>query len=355
MAPSVIHEVGGEHEAFTRLNAPGLLDANHLDGIGALRLVAHLSLPAPGSPGALDLTEAEFQLTVRATDFEANGGRLVVWICRYVPEEGVYKNFYAPLVADNWANTADDLVDQLVEGEWRTITVRLSNDLADWTYAGENHTQQGDWADRYQRYDLGETLAQTDATLHLVMINDNPDEAPTGFLDIANITVRTHEPARPIDVGADTRDVFYGLEDAPVTGRLPGDETVDLDNAVFQVVDGTVQNGTVSIDPGTGAFLFTPDPDYYGPTAFAGTAQFRYTVTDARQTVERTAFFFIGGLNDRPMTTTSDESTQIEFDTPFSSGLRIGSDVDVNDRLTYRLVEGTSTNGTVNRPRKWSL
>ena len=347
MAPSVVTEVGGEHAAFTRLNAPGLLDPNHIDGIGALRLIAHLSIPAAGSPGILNLTDAEFEITIRATDFDANGGKLVVWLCRYVPEEGVYKNFYVPLVANNWANTGNDITSQLVEGEWRTITVRLSDDPADWTYAGENQTQQGDWADRYQPYDLGETLARTDGTLHLVMINDEPDEAPTGFLDIANITVRTHEPAIPIDSGAATRDVFYGLEDQDLTGNLPGDGIVDLDNATFGVVAGSVQNGTVSLDPTTGAFVFTPNADYYGPTGFVGPASFRYTVTDGTNTTQRTAYFFIGGVNDRPTTTVQDESVDIAANAAFTSGLRIGADVDTDERLTYNLVEGSATNGTV--------
>ncbi len=347
MAPSVVQEAGGEHEAFTRLNAPGLLDPNHLDGIGALRLVAHLSLPAPGSPGVLNLTDAEFEITIRATDFEANGAQLMVWVCRYVPEEGVFRNFYVPLVANNWANTANDMASQLVEGEWRTITVRLSDDPADWTYAGENHTQQGDWADRYQPYDLAETLAQTDATLHLVMINEEPDDAPTGFLDIANITVRTQTPATPVDTGAATRDVFHGLEDQSVEGSLPGDGVVDLENATFSLVEGSTQNGTVTLDAATGAFVFTPNADYFGPTGFVGAASFRYTVTDGTNTAERTAYFFIGATNDRPTTTTSDESVQIAANSPFASALRIGSDVDIDERLTYRLVEDSATHGTV--------
>lgn len=350
MAPSVVREAGGEHEAFTRLNAPGLLDPNHLDGIGALRLVAHLSLPAPGSPGVLNLTDAEFEITIRATDFEANGAQLMVWICRYVPEEGVFRNFYVPLVANNWANTANDMTSQLVEGEWRTITVRLSDDPADWTYAGENHTQQGDWADRYQPYDLAETLAQTDATLHLVMINAEPDDAPTGFLDIANITVRTQTPATPLDRGAATRDVFNGLEDQPVEGSLLGDGVVDLDNATFSLVEGSTRNGTVTLDPATGAFVFTPDADFRspaGPSGASGAASFRYVVTDGVNTTERTAYINIGSLNDRPTATTVDESVEIAADTPFASALRIGTDVDAYERLTYRVVEGATDHGTV--------
>ncbi|MFC7378808.1 Ig-like domain-containing protein [Brevundimonas sp. GCM10030266] len=347
MAPSVVQEAGGEHESFTRLNAPGQLDPNHLDGIGALRLVAHLSIPAAGSPGVLNLTNAEFEITIRATDFDANGGKLMVWLCRYVPEEGVYKNFYVPLVGTNWANTGNNLADQLVEGEWRTITVRLSDNIEDWTYAGENQTQQGDWADRYQPYDLAPTLGQTNATLHLVFVNDEPDDAPTGFLDIANITVRTHEPATPIDPGAATRDLFYGLEDQDFSGALPGDGSINLANATFSVVAGSVRNGTVELDAATGAFVFTPAANFYGPSPSTGAALFRYSVTDGVNTVERTAYIYIGGVNDQPTATTQDEAMTIAGGAAFNYTLRAGSDVDVNERLTYHLVDGSATNGTV--------
>jgi len=194
LAPSVVNEVGGQYEHFRRLNAPGLLDPNHIDGIGALRLVAHLSIPVVGSLGILNLTDAEFQITIRGTDFQANGAKLVVWITRYIPEEGVFKNFTVGLTVTNWANTGNDIAAQLTD-EWQTITVSLSNDPADWTYAGNNVSQQGDWAYRYQFFDLDQTLSHNDATLHLVLVSDEPDNAPTGFLDIANITVRTHTPA----------------------------------------------------------------------------------------------------------------------------------------------------------------
>ncbi|MCS6627354.1 Ig-like domain-containing protein [Roseibacterium beibuensis] len=350
LAPSVIQEPGGEHESFTRLNAPGSLDPNHLDGIGALRLVAHLPIPQVGSPGALNLAGGEFEITIRATDYQANGGKLVVWLCRYVPEEGVFKNYYVNLVANNWANTGNDLTGQLVEGEWVTLTVSLSDDPEDWTYAGENHAQQGDWADRYQPYSLTETLNQTDATLHLVIINDEPDEHPTGFLDIANITVRTQTPATPSAPGNNNanREFFHGLEDQDATGVLAGDGVVDLDNATFSLVSGSATNGTVSLDPATGAFIFTPDANYYGPTDFVGPATFRYTVTDGVNTsAVRTAYIFIGGINDAPTSSALDPSLEIAANAPFSYALRRGADVDVHERLTYHLVDGSATNGAV--------
>jgi|GEM_PF-2056478 len=350
LAPSVVTEVGGEHESFTRLNAPGWLDPNHIEGVGALRLVAHLSIPVAGSPGALNLNDAEFEITIRATDFQANGGKLVVWLCRYIPEEGVFKNYYVGLAVTNWANTGNDLTPQLVEGEWVTLTVQLSDDPADWTYAGENHYQQGDLADRYQPFDLGQTLDYTDATLHLVMLNDEVDEYPTGFLDIANITVRTQEPARPVGVAGNNanREFFYGLEDEVTTGTLAGDGVVDLSNATFSLVAGSATNGAVTIDPATGAFIWTPNADYFGPTDFVGAATFRYTVTDGVNTsVQRTAYVFIGPVNDAPTASTVNEAIEIAANTAFSFTLLKGADVDRDERLTFEIVDGSATNGTV--------
>lgn len=350
MAPSVVHDAGGLYENFTRLNAPGALDPNHLDGIGALRLVAHLSIPAVGSPGILNLTDAEFEITIRATDYQANGGKLVVWLCRYVPEEGVFRNYYVNLVSDNWANTGADLTPQLVEGEWVTITVRLSDNPADWTYAGENHSQQGDWADRYQPSSLTGTLGQTDATLHLVIINDEPDEHPTGFLDIANITVRTQTPAVPSHPNNDNsnREIFNGLEDQDAIGTLAGDGIVDLGNATFTLVPGSATNGTVTLDPATGAFVFTPNADYFGPTDVVGPATFLYTVTDGTHTsAVRTAYIFIGGVNDAPTASAQAERMEIAGGESFSHALRLGADIDQDERLTYHLVGGSETNGAV--------
>ena len=182
LAPSVVTEPGGTVEQFTRMQAPGPLDYNHIDGVGAIWLVAHLSTPTLGSPGVLNLHDAEFQMTVRGTDFDINGGQLVLWATRYVPETGVTEGFYFGLQVTNWANTGSDMAGQITD-DWVTITLQISDDPADWTYAGNQESLEGDWADRYVPFDLGQTLSAIDATLHLVVLNADPDAAPTGFLD----------------------------------------------------------------------------------------------------------------------------------------------------------------------------
>ncbi|QDH72526.1 Ig-like domain-containing protein [Brevundimonas sp. M20] len=345
-SPSVVNEPGGQIENFTRLQASGLLDANHIDGIGAIWLMAHLSTPTLGSPGALNLQDAEFSMTVRSTDFDPNGGQLAIWICRYVPETGLMENFTVGLQVTNWANTGTDLLDQISD-EWTTVTLRISNDPADWTYAGNYQSMEGDWADRYMPFDLQETLSNVNATLHLVVLNPDPDNAPTGFLDLANITVSTHTPATPDGLAGSNPEVHHGLEDQVATGRLAGSDSVDMANATFSLVADSATNGVATIDPATGAFTFTPPADWYGPTYNQGYATFRYTVSDGVTTSEPiTVVVYIGGVNDAPELTTRSEDAELIAGQPFSFSLFKGSDVD-GDQLTFKVVADSVVGGTL--------
>jgi VCBS repeat-containing protein len=344
--PSVVTEPGGEIESFTRLQAPGPLDANHIDGVGAIWLVAHLSTPTLGSPGVLNLRDAEFQMTVRGTDFEANGGKLALWLCRYVPETGLMENVYVGLQVTNWANTGGDMMGEVTD-EWTTITLKISDDPADWTYAGNYQSMEGDWADRYVPYDFLETLTNVDATLHLVMLNPDADQAPTGFLDMANITIRTQTPATPVGHSAITPEVHYGLEDQVATGTLNGADGIDMSQATFTLIDGSVANGVATIDPQTGAFTFTPPANWYGPTDANGYATFRYTVSDGTNTsAPITVVVYIGGINDAPLLSTRDEDAHIVTGQPFKFALAAGSDID-GDRLTFKVTEGSVVGGTL--------
>ena len=346
LPPSVVNEPGGEHEYFTRLQAPGPLDANHIDGVGAIWLVAHLSTPTQGSPGVLNLVGAEFEMTVRGTDFLANGGKLAIWLCRYVPETGLMENVYVGLQVTNWVNTGGDMAGQVTD-DWTTITLQISDDPADWTYAGNYESFEGDWADRYQPFDLNQTLSRVDATLHLVVLNEDADAAPSGFLDLANITVRTQTPATPVGASGLNPELHYGLEDQDATGVLAGADGVDMDTATFSLVSGSVRNGSVVIDPDTGAFVFTPPANYFGPTDLVGAAVFQYTVTDGVNTsAPISVIVYIGGINDAPLVSTRNETADIETGEPFEFTLFKGSDID-GDVLTFELVDGSLVGGTL--------
>lgn len=345
-SPSVVTEAGGEIERFTRLQASGPLDANHIDGVGAIWLVAHLSTPTLGSPGALNLLDAEFEMTVRTKDFEANGGKLALWLCRYVPETGLMENFYVGLQVTNWANTGDDLLGQISD-EWSTVTLKISDDPADWTYAGNYQSMEGDMADRYVPFDLQQTLSHVDATLHLVMLNPDPDNAPTGFLDLANITLRTQTPATPDGLSGSNPEVHYGLEDQIATGVLNGVDGIDMQNATFTLVADSAVNGVATVDPATGAFTFTPPANWYGPTYSQGYATFRYTVSDGVTTSDPiTVVVYVGGVNDAPELTTRTENAELAAGQPYSFTLFKGSDID-GDQLTFKVVPDSVVGGTL--------
>lgn len=265
MSPSLITGDAGAHDSYTRFQAPGTLDPNHIDGIGPIWLLSHLSIPAIGGTGPLNLTNAEISITIRTKDLEANGTGLYFWIIRVVPETNVVENYYYGLQSTNWAYTGCKLLDEAGE-EWSTINFQLNPDLENWPQAGSQPGVQGDWADRYVEYELPGKLSYVDTTLHLVFVGDRADQGPTGFVDIANITITTTEPATPLDL--ELPDLFlFALEDMPLSCTLPNPIAGDPGEgepptAIYTLVDGSASGGTISLDPATGAYTFTPNANF---------------------------------------------------------------------------------------------
>ncbi|MEP5731646.1 MAG: tandem-95 repeat protein [Sulfitobacter sp.] len=346
MAPSVQREPGGVIEEYTRLNAPGDLDPNHIDGIGPIWLVSHLSLSDYGAPGRLDLNDAQIEITIRTEDFEANGAQLAFWVIRYLPEQDVVANYYVGLQSTNWAYTGGDFIDELGT-EWATITVDVENNPDDWTYAGNYESDQGDWGKRYVPYDLDDTLSNLDATLHLVMIGEKPDQAPTGFIDIANIKILTQTEAEPIN-STDYAVVVQTDEDVTASGQLEVPDGIDPALAVFSVVGGSASNGSVTIDNVSGSFDFTPDPDFWGPDRASTVATFRYTVSDGTATsAAQSVLVKVAPINDAPLLFAGNEDVEIVGDDAFTGRLRAGIDPDRSERLTFEIDIGSVQNGTV--------
>ena len=350
MAPDVVSDPGGIYSSYTRFQAPGTTDPNHIDGIGPIFLLSHLSIPQVGTPGVLNLTNADIDVTIRTEDFQANGTKLYFWIIRYLPDGTTVQNYQPAFQSTNWANTANNLLTG-VGSEWTTVSVHLSPDPADWTYAGNNVTSQGDWAYRYVPYSLADTLAQVDATLHLVFVGDRPDQGPTGFIDIANITIHAQTPASGpsslYGVPPAPAVLARGIEDQPVTGQLGLPAGVNAATARWSLVAGTTTHGVATIDATTGTYSFAPEANYWGPSISDTAAGFEYAVTDATGNTDRQlASFFIAPVNDAPVASNWDEGTTINVDEVLRFTVFVASDADQN-RLSYHLIDGSVSHGSM--------
>lgn len=346
LRPSVITGAAGAFNSFTRLQAPGQLDSNHIDGIGPIWLVSHLPSPSIGAPGSLDLTGATIDITIKTSDFVANGAKLYFWVTSEIPGTGITESYFVGLQGTNWAFTGEDLASQLTS-EWQTLSVTLDTNPANWTYAGNNVADQGDWGRRYEFYDLAPTLANVNQTLHLVLLGASVDQKPTGFLDIADIKITTQTPATPFGLDAADFERINGIEDTPATGFLVGDPNVVTAPTNFSLVAGSVQNGSVSINPVSGAYVFTPDADFFGGNAFNGPGEFKYIVSNATQTsTPITVIVTVAPINDAPHPFALSENVTNAGTGPLNFALRLGTDADL-DILTYQVVAGSVSGGTL--------
>jgi hypothetical protein len=128
---------------------------------------------------------------------------------------------------------------------------------------------------------------------------------------------------------------FAGEEDKPMTGQIiasdPDDTTLS-----WSLISGPT-NGSILLDPATGRFTFTPNPEYHGSDSFV------VTVTDSRgNTGTINVTLTIAPVNDAPISTnltlTTDENISL-------AGQIIATDVD-GDTLGYS-VSTNPANGTV--------
>ncbi|RYY73436.1 MAG: retention module-containing protein, partial [Gammaproteobacteria bacterium] len=128
---------------------------------------------------------------------------------------------------------------------------------------------------------------------------------------------------------------FSGDEDTNISGQIIANDP-ENGGLTYSLV-GQPANGSISLDPATGGFVYTPNSNYSGPDSFV------VTVTDgAGNTTNTTVSLNVGAINDAPVTQGQTLST-VE-DTPIN-GQVVASDVD-GDALTYS-VSTTASNGTV--------
>lgn len=110
-------------------------------------------------------------------------------------------------------------------------------------------------------------------------------------------------------------------EDTPVTINILANDTGGddgLDSKSVQIT-GTAANGTISVNPNSGAVTYTPKENYFGPDSF------RYKVKDkaGALSVEATVAITVTSVNDRPTANDDTAATQ--------TGLAVLVDVLAND------------------------
>ncbi len=131
-----------------------------------------------------------------------------------------------------------------------------------------------------------------------------------------------------------------GTEDEFVTGSILTGQDPDGDTLTYLLVEGSLRNGSVTLDRVTGSYIFTPDPDFHGEASFA------YQVSDGTAVSEpKTIVLAIAPVNDAPETSPADENRTGVEDKAVTGTLLDGSDVD-GDPLTFAVV-GDAQNGTV--------
>jgi VCBS repeat-containing protein len=124
-------------------------------------------------------------------------------------------------------------------------------------------------------------------------------------------------------------------EDVSVSGQVLAQ---DIENDILGYsVSSQPANGTVVLDPATGAFVYTPNVNYNGSDSFV------VTISDGNGgTTTSTVTIGVNPINDVPVS--NDQSLVTDEDVPVS-GQVVASDID-GDTLGYT-VSGQPTNGTV--------
>ncbi len=126
-------------------------------------------------------------------------------------------------------------------------------------------------------------------------------------------------------------------EDTAVVFSVIGNDT-DIDGTVdpATVIAGTASNGTVSVNPTSGAITYTPALNFFG------TDSFTYTVKDNNGLISNTATVTVTvtAVNDAPTVANAIPDQSATEDIPFSYSMPANTFNDVDDALLSLMVEG---------------
>jgi VCBS repeat-containing protein len=148
----------------------------------------------------------------------------------------------------------------------------------------------------------------------------------------------------PVNDAPTTRDVNLTTdEDTPVNGQVMA-EDIDGDTLTY-TVSGQPNNGVVSLDPATGAFVYTPNANYNGSDSFV------ITISDGNgDTIKSTVNIGVTPVNDAPVAV-ADNITVAEGGTVtvLVGGARsvLANDSDADGDALSALLVSSPTNGTL--------
>lgn len=178
---------GGASGGYCRFVEPNGTDYNHTDGVGLIHLVQYfypgvfdLDFPTAALGGGRpDLRDARVNVWVRGTNWETQlfgpdplgpvpffrGDELVWWS---QTDASAAKDLSK---MSNWAHTGFFLTDALFSGDWTRVEYKLNNDSNDWTYAGQDRSQN---RDVYVYEPINEVLREMDVDFfHLLLFIDD--------------------------------------------------------------------------------------------------------------------------------------------------------------------------------------
>ncbi|HTD65021.1 MAG TPA: Ig-like domain-containing protein [Candidatus Limnocylindria bacterium] len=161
------------------------------------------------------------------------------------------------------------------------------------------------------------------------------DGASASALAIATITVTGVNDAPLVQ-----NDSYNVSEDATLNAATPGvlinDVDVDGNSLAVELISGTT-HGALALNA-DGSFLYTPNPDYLGADSFM------YRVTDGAVTsAVATVSITVGAVNDAPVATNNDYSTDEDVPLTIAAPGVLGDDIDLDgDTLSAVLMSGPS-------------
>ncbi|HEV2504145.1 MAG TPA: hypothetical protein VGV39_13790 [Mesorhizobium sp.] len=155
------------------------LDPNHIDGFGALQLVAYVYLD-----GQIDLRDAKLKFDIQGHDFVANDANLFAWVqsCRFGEQWGS-----AAASCANWAFSSAPLTNLVESGTVESVELKLADEESKWSYAGSN-AAIGSAAAIYRYRPLPEVLANP-INLHFVLAIPVGGMPAEGDIRLSNVSI----------------------------------------------------------------------------------------------------------------------------------------------------------------------